>query len=206
MTDPFVLLGIPRKLGLEASEIDRLVRKASQQHHPDAGGDEELFKKIRLAGEVLKSPAKRIRAAIECEGLEFDKRGEIPEEVMENFSPVATVLQNVDGQINPTHSVSAGLDYTAIGPEHAYYRDQGRIEFAHAGDEDALDAFRKLACIEGILPALETSHGIAHALKRAAEMSKDKILCVNLSGRGDKDAMEAARLMGVEGLPKMTFS
>jgi tryptophan synthase beta chain len=116
------------------------------------------------------------------------------------------ILQNVDGQINPTHSVSAGLDYAAIGPEHAYYRDQGRIEFAHAGDEDALEAFRKLACIEGILPALETSHGIAHALKRAAEMSKDQILCVNLSGRGDKDAMEAARLMGVEGLPKMTFA
>ena len=116
------------------------------------------------------------------------------------------ILQNVDGQINPTHSVSAGLDYAAIGPEHAYYRDRGRIEFAHAGDEDALEAFRKLSCIEGILPALETSHGIAHALKRAAEMSKDQILCVNLSGRGDKDAMEAARLMGVEGLPKMTFA
>jgi tryptophan synthase beta chain len=116
------------------------------------------------------------------------------------------ILQNKDGQINPTHSVSAGLDYAAIGPEHAYYRDLGRIEFANASDEDALDAFRTLSSVEGILPALETSHGLAHAFKRAAEMQKDDILCVNLSGRGDKDAMEAARLMGVEGLPAMTFS
>ncbi|MDA7865713.1 J domain-containing protein [Akkermansiaceae bacterium] len=109
MTDPFALLGIPRKLGLEASEIDRLVREASQQHHPDAGGDEELFKKIRLAGEVLKSPAKRIRAAIECEGLEFDGRGEIPEEVMDYFSPVATVLQNVDGFVSERSKAVSGL-------------------------------------------------------------------------------------------------
>ena len=113
------------------------------------------------------------------------------------------ILQNADGQINPTHSVSAGLDYAAIGPEHAYYRDLNRIEFANAGDKDALSAFQKLSSTEGILPALETSHGLAHAFKRAGEMSKDEILCVNLSGRGDKDAMEAARLMGVSGLPQM---
>ena len=116
------------------------------------------------------------------------------------------ILQNPDGQINPTHSVSAGLDYAAIGPEHAYYRDLKRIDFAHAGDQSALEAFRKLSCIEGILPALETSHGLAHAFKRASEMSPEKIICVNLSGRGDKDAMEAARLMGVTDLPKMQFS
>ena len=116
------------------------------------------------------------------------------------------ILQNSDGQINPTHSVSAGLDYAAIGPEHAYYRDLDRIKFANASDEDALKAFRTLSSEEGILPALETSHGLAHAFQRAAEMPKDEILCVNLSGRGDKDAMEAARLMGVEGLPSMTFS
>lgn len=113
------------------------------------------------------------------------------------------ILQNAEGQINPTHSVSAGLDYAAIGPEHAYYRDLGRIEFAHAGDKDALDAFRKLSCVEGILPALETSHGLAHAFKRAAQMTPDQTVCVNLSGRGDKDAMEAARVMGVTGLPEM---
>jgi tryptophan synthase beta chain len=102
--------------------------------------------------------------------------------------------------------VSAGLDYAAIGPEHAYYRDLNRIEFANAGDEEALDAFKKISSTEGILPALETSHGLAHALKRAKEMGKDDLLCVNLSGRGDKDAMEAARLMGVSGLPKMEIS
>ncbi|HAY75122.1 MAG TPA: tryptophan synthase subunit beta [Opitutae bacterium] len=113
------------------------------------------------------------------------------------------ILQNEDGQINPTHSVSAGLDYAAIGPEHAFYNDRKRIEFAHAGDEEALDAFKLLSSEEGILPALETSHGLAFAFKRAKQMSKDKMICINLSGRGDKDAMEAARLMGVKNLPTL---
>jgi len=106
------------------------------------------------------------------------------------------ILQNPDGQINPTHSVSAGLDYAAIGPEHAFYRDRNRIEYANAGDDDALHAFQLLSSKEGILPALETSHGLAHAFKRASELTADKIICVNLSGRGDKDAMEVARLLG----------
>ena len=106
------------------------------------------------------------------------------------------ILQNPDGQINPTHSVSAGLDYAAIGPEHAFYRDRNRIEYANAGDDDALHAFQLLSAKEGILPALETSHGLAHAFKRASELTADKIICVNLSGRGDKDAMEVARLLG----------
>ena len=115
------------------------------------------------------------------------------------------ILQNKDGQINQTHSVSAGLDYAAIGPEHAYYRDLDRIDFANASDEDALEAFKTLSCEEGILPALETSHGLAYAFKRASELPQDHTICVNLSGRGDKDAMEAARIMGVKGLPSMTF-
>jgi len=115
------------------------------------------------------------------------------------------ILQNKDGQINPTHSVSAGLDYAAIGPEHAYYRDKGRIDFAHASDEDAMNAFKTLSSEEGILPALETSHGLAYAFKRASQLSKEHTICVNLSGRGDKDAMEAARIMGVKGLPSMTL-
>ena len=106
------------------------------------------------------------------------------------------ILQNSDGQILPTHSVSAGLDYAAIGPEHALYRERGRIDYAQAGDDEALQAFRKLAETEGILPALESSHALAHTFRRAAEMPPDSILCVNLSGRGDKDAMEAARLLG----------
>ena len=106
------------------------------------------------------------------------------------------ILQNSDGQILPTHSVSAGLDYAAIGPEHALYRERGRIDYAQAGDDEALQAFRKLAETEGILPALESSHALAHTFRRATEMPPDSILCVNLSGRGDKDAMEAARLLG----------
>ena len=92
--------------------------------------------------------------------------------------------------------MSAGLDYAAIGPEHAFYRDRNRIEYANAGDDDALHAFQLLSAKEGILPALETSHGLAHAFKRASELTADKIICVNLSGRGDKDAMEVARLLG----------
>ena len=116
------------------------------------------------------------------------------------------ILQNKDGQINQTHSVSAGLDYAAIGPEHAFYRDRGRIDFANAGDADALEAFKMLSSEEGILPALETAHGLAYAFKRAAELPQDHIICVNLSGRGDKDAVEAARVMGVRDLPDMSLS
>ncbi len=115
------------------------------------------------------------------------------------------ILQNSDGQINPTHSVSAGLDYAAIGPEHAFYKDSGRIEYGNASDAQAMKAFKSLASEEGILPALETSHGLAFAMERAAQMEKDQTICLNLSGRGDKDAMEAARIMGVSGLPKMSF-
>ncbi|MCZ6675014.1 MAG: tryptophan synthase subunit beta [Verrucomicrobia bacterium] len=106
------------------------------------------------------------------------------------------VLQNEDGQIELTHSVSAGLDYAAIGPEHAYYRDEGRIEYTYATDEDVLEAFQKCSQIEGIIPALESSHAIAYALGRAPKMDKDSILLVNLSGRGDKDVQQVAKILG----------
>jgi tryptophan synthase beta chain len=106
------------------------------------------------------------------------------------------ILQNADGQIDPTHSVSAGLDYAAVGPEHAYYHQQGRIQFGYASDVEALDAFRKLCSVEGIVPALESSHGIAYVLKRAAAMRPDQIIIGNLSGRGDKDVQEVARVLG----------
>ena len=105
------------------------------------------------------------------------------------------ILQDEDGQIDPTHSVSAGLDYAAIGPEHAYYRDAGRIEYAYARDDEVLDAFKFLCNSEGILPALESTHAIAYAMRRAPEMKKEQILCVNLSGRGDKDVSEVERLL-----------
>ncbi|MDG1241492.1 MAG: tryptophan synthase subunit beta [Opitutae bacterium] len=106
------------------------------------------------------------------------------------------ILQDEDGQIDLTHSVSAGLDYAAVGPEHAYYKKKGRIDFGYATDTEALDAFKALCSIEGIVPALESSHGIAYTMKRASEMLPDQIIIGNLSGRGDKDVQEVARVLG----------
>ncbi|MEM9557275.1 MAG: tryptophan synthase subunit beta [Acidobacteriota bacterium] len=97
------------------------------------------------------------------------------------------ILQDAAGQIAPTHSVSAGLDYPAVGPEHALLHDQGRVEFVHASDEEAIEAFHLLSETEGILPALETSHALAHVQKIAGNFSKRAVILVNLSGRGDKD-------------------
>jgi len=97
------------------------------------------------------------------------------------------VLQNEDGQIASTHSISAGLDYPSIGPEHAFLHDSGRVEYVSASDEEALEAFQVLSRLEGIIPALESAHAISHALKLAREMATDQVIIVNLSGRGDKD-------------------
>ena len=105
------------------------------------------------------------------------------------------LLADADGQIELTHSVSAGLDYAAIGPEHSYYRDSGRIDYDYATDDEALAAFRSLSEIEGIIPALETAHAIAHVIKVAPAMRKDAILIANLSGRGDKDVSQAAEIL-----------
>jgi tryptophan synthase beta chain len=106
------------------------------------------------------------------------------------------ILQNPDGQIELTHSVSAGLDYAAIGPEHAYYRDLKRIDYAYATDDEVLEAFQLCSRLEGIIPALESTHAIVHGLKRAKELAKDKIVLINLSGRGDKDVQQVERLLG----------
>ena len=97
------------------------------------------------------------------------------------------VLQDEDGNIELTHSISAGLDYAAIGPEHAWLRGIGRAEYAHVSDAEALDAFQALAKLEGILPALESAHAIAYARKLAPELGSSAVLLINLSGRGDKD-------------------
>lgn len=97
------------------------------------------------------------------------------------------VLQDQGGQIAPTHSVSAGLDYPSIGPEHAFLHDSGRVEYVSATDSDALAAFQTLSKLEGIIPALESAHAVAQALKIAREMSPDEMIIINLSGRGDKD-------------------
>jgi tryptophan synthase beta chain len=97
------------------------------------------------------------------------------------------VLQDAEGQVAGTHSVSAGLDYPAVGPEHVWLHDQGRIEYTRASDSEAMEAFHRLAETEGILAALESSHAVAEAIQRAPRLGKDRIVLVNLSGRGDKD-------------------
>ncbi|WP_230280857.1 tryptophan synthase subunit beta [Croceicoccus sp. Ery15] len=108
------------------------------------------------------------------------------------------LLQDDDGQIIEGHSISAGLDYPGIGPEHAWLRDVGRVEYTSATDKEALDAFQLLCRTEGIIPALEPSHAIAAVVKRAREMDEDQIVLCNLCGRGDKDIFTVAKALGVE--------
>jgi len=108
------------------------------------------------------------------------------------------VLQNEDGQTMPVHSVSAGLDYPGVGPEHAHWHESGRVQYAACSDETALDAFKQLTETEGLIPALETAHAIAHAMDHARAMSGDQIVLINLSGRGDKDLDEVVRLLEME--------
>jgi tryptophan synthase beta chain len=107
------------------------------------------------------------------------------------------VLQDDDGQTAPVHSISAGLDYPGVGPEHAWLKDLKRAEYVPVTDSEALAAFHTLCRIEGIIPALESSHALAYAAKLAPTMDKDKILLVNLSGRGDKDMHTVAEKSGI---------
>jgi tryptophan synthase beta chain len=106
------------------------------------------------------------------------------------------VLQDEDGNIELTHSISAGLDYAAVGPEHAWLRARGRTEYVYVTDADALAAFETLAKLEGILPALESAHAIAHAQRLAREIGPGGVLLVNLSGRGDKDVHTVEKTLG----------
>ena len=108
------------------------------------------------------------------------------------------ILQDENGQIQLTHSVSAGLDYAAVGPEHAWLRDAGRVEYAYATDAQALTAFMKLARLEGIIPALESAHAIAEVIRRAPTMSQEALIVANLSGRGDKDVAQVAEKVGLQ--------
>ncbi len=107
------------------------------------------------------------------------------------------VMQDEEGQTATVHSISAGLDYPGVGPEHSYWHDTQRVEYVACTDSDALEAFTKVAELEGIIPALESSHAVAHAMKLASTMAKDEILVINMSGRGDKDLDEALRLLGM---------
>src|SRR5689334_7889510 len=137
-------------------------------------------------------------------GVEAGGEGIIPEKHAARFQGGSLgvlqgtrsyILQDEHGQIQLTHSVSAGLDYAAVGPEHAWLRDKERVEYSYATDEAALSAFMKLAHLEGIIPALESSHAVAAVIERAPKMSKDQLVIVNLSGRGDKDVSQVANLI-----------
>jgi tryptophan synthase beta chain len=105
------------------------------------------------------------------------------------------LLADDDGQIQPTHSISAGLDYAAVGPEHSYLRDLGRVRYEYATDDEVLETFVELARTEGILPALESTHALAYVRKHAASWDRDQIVVVNLSGRGDKDVDQLTKLL-----------
>jgi tryptophan synthase beta chain len=107
------------------------------------------------------------------------------------------VLQDDDGQTAPVHSISAGLDYPGVGPEHSHWHDVGRVGYTTCTDAQALDAFTTMSKLEGIIPALESAHAIAHAMQLAADLSRDHVMLINLSGRGDKDLDEAMRLLGM---------
>jgi tryptophan synthase beta chain len=108
------------------------------------------------------------------------------------------ILQDSDGQIELTHSVSAGLDYAAIGPEHAFYRDTGRIEFAYATDDEVLEVFPALLAARGHHPGAGEHPRLVHGLKRAKALAPDKIVLINLSGRGDKDVQQVAKILGTQ--------
>jgi tryptophan synthase beta chain len=137
-------------------------------------------------------------------GVEAGGRGIRPGEHAARFqSGCLGVLQGTktfllcdeDGQIQGTHSISAGLDYAAVGPEHSYLREIGRVEYSYAIDEEALAAFQLLAKTEGILAALESTHALAYVIKHASEFSPSHVVVINLSGRGDKDVQQLARLL-----------
>jgi tryptophan synthase beta chain len=106
------------------------------------------------------------------------------------------LLQDADGQVLEAHSISAGLDYPGVGPEHSWLRDSGRVTYVSATDAEALDAFQLMCRLEGIIPALESAHAIAHAVRIAPTLSKDKIIVIGLSGRGDKDVFTVAAALG----------
>jgi len=146
-------------------------------------------------------------ASVQMVGVEAGGHGILPEQHAARFhggslgvlqGTRSYILQDEYGQIQSTHSVSAGLDYAAVGPEHAWLHDQGRVQYSYATDEKALEAFMRLARTEGIIPALESSHAVAEAIHRAPTMSKDDLIIVNLSGRGDKDVMQVASKIGLQ--------
>jgi tryptophan synthase beta chain len=108
------------------------------------------------------------------------------------------VLQDADGQTAPVHSVSAGLDYPGVGPEHSHWKDSGRVRYTNVRDDEALQAFMMCSRLEGILPALETAHVVVEGMRIAANLKREDLVVICFSGRGDKDCYEVARLQGEE--------
>jgi tryptophan synthase beta chain len=147
-------------------------------------------------------------AAVRLIGVEAGGRGIVPGEHAARLAGGAlgifqgtrtVVLQDPHGNIQGTHSISAGLDYAAIGPEHAWLNARRRVEYTHVSDAAAIDAFQTLARLEGILPALESAHAVAHAMVLGRQMGPGRTILVNLSGRGDKDVQTVAAELGVAG-------
>ena len=156
---------------------------------------------IGLFHSFFYDPVRFIGVEAAGEGLETGRHAAtlIMGEIGILHGSLSYLLQDGDGQINPTHSISAGLDYPGVGPEHSYYRDIGRAEYVAVTDREAIEAFRLLSRIEGIIPALESAHALAYASKTAQQIGRGGIILINLSGRGDKDVELAARILGVEG-------
>ncbi len=173
-------------------EAKRQLKKQARRNSPDlaiacVGGGSNA---MGLFGAFLQEPKVRLI------GVEAGGYGSAPGEHAARFAGAklgvlhgtrTLVLQDADGQVSTTHSVSAGLDYPAVGPEHAYYQERGRIEYASAADGEAIAAFHLLCETEGILPALESAHALAEVARRAPHLSRDHVILMNLSGRGDKD-------------------
>jgi tryptophan synthase beta chain len=146
-------------------------------------------------------------SSVEIVGVEAGGRGTVPGGHASTLSygkpgvlhgTFSYVLQDADGQTSPVHSVSAGLDYPGVGPEHSYWKDTGRVRYTNVGDDDALNAFELCSRLEGILPALETAHAVVEGMRIAACRAKDDVVVICFSGRGDKDCHEVARLRGEE--------
>jgi len=144
-------------------------------------------KSVRLIG--VEAAGRGLKAGDHAATLMLGKPGVL-------HGSLSYVLQDEDGQTSPVHSVSAGLDYPGVGPEHSWLKDTGRAEYVAATDAEAIDAFCRLAKLEGIIPALESAHAVAHVMKIAPTMPPDTLVVICLSGRGDKDAHEVARILG----------
>ena len=152
--------------------------------HPFAGDSEVKLVGVEAAGKGLETGKHAASLAMGTAGV--------------LHGAMSYLLQNADGQVLETHSVSAGLDYPGVGPEHSYYKDEGRAEYVTIDDKECLKGFQLLSRVEGIIPALESAHAVAHAVKLAPTLDRDNIIVVNLSGRGDKDTGIVADELGVK--------